>query len=381
VQLRIETQVHSQLADIRPREWNALVPNRHPFLRHELLRALEDNACVGARRGWLPCHIGAYLGGALAGAMPLYEKYNSYGELVFDHAWADAYERMGLTYFPKLVNAVPYTPATGPRLLAREEHGEAIYDTLLRAALVHAEERGASSLHCLFPNRKQHAWLSRRGLLARHDCQYHWHNPGYRDFDDFLSRLSAKKRKNIRQERRRVREAGVTLRRLDGHTAGDEDWRRFAAFYAALFEEKWGIPTLNFGFFRDVARALPSQTLLVLADRGGRCIAGALLYRSDTTLYGRHWGCTEQVDGLHFETCYYQGIEHCIEHGIRVFEPGAQGEHKIARGFVPILTRSSHWIPDSSPLKPAIARFAEHERAATADYMRSLEAHGAYKRG
>ena len=214
--------------------------------------------------------------------------------------------------------------------------------------------------------------MTQQQLLTRHDCQFHWHNRGYRVFSDFLADLTAKKRKNIRQERRRVTESGVTLRRLDGHGANARDWQDFTRFYNRTFEEKWGIATFNIEFFLDVAQRLPEQILLVLADQGGECIAGSLMYHSDTTLYGRHWGCVSQVDSLHFEACYYQGIDFCIERGLNRFEPGAQGEHKIPRGFRPTLTRSSHWIADSRFRLP-IAAHVQHEQEAVRRYMEELE--------
>jgi hypothetical protein len=214
--------------------------------------------------------------------------------------------------------------------------------------------------------------------LSRYDCQYHWESRGYRSFDEFLGRLTAKKRKNIRQERRRVADAGVTLRLLDGHRADDRDWQDFSRFYVNTFEDKWGIPTFNYGFFREVATKLPDQVLLVLADWNGHCIAGSLMYRSDHTLYGRHWGCDRHIDCLHFEACYYTGIEYCIAQGLRRFEPGAQGEHKIARGFLPTLTRSSHWLADGRFRRP-VAAFVEHEREAVAEYMAGLQALNPYR--
>lgn len=371
--------IHPRIDGIPAPAWNALVRDNHPFLRHEFLQALEAHGCVGDGFGWRPCHIALYEGERLIGAMPLYEKDNGYGEFVFDQAWADAYRRAGLDYYPKLVSAVPYTPAAGQRLLYCPGRGEEVSPVLLQAAEALCRERGASGVHLLFPDRENLEFLVPRPLLVRHDCQFHWHNRGYRDFDDFLARLTARKRKKIRQERRRVREAGVTLRRLDGHRAGDRAWRDFGRFYRRLFEEKWGMATLNEGFFRQVAAQLPGQTLLVLADQAGECIAGALMYRSDDTLYGRHWGAVREVHALHFEACYYQGIEYCIEHGLRRFEPGAQGEHKLARGFLPTLTRSCHWLADC-PFQPAIAAFVAHERDAVDDYMARMEASTPYRR-
>ncbi len=374
----MQITIHDKIDEIPAAEWNSLVRYNQPFLKHGFLAAMEHHECVGLRFGWLPRHIAIYEEGQLVAAMPLYEKHNSYGEFVFDHAWADAYQRNGQPYFPKLVCSIPYTPATGQRLLCLEQRRDELLPILLKSALELTNQLDASGFHCLFPFQDEHQFMQQRGLLTRHDCQFHWLNEGYKDFDDFLNRLTAKKRKNIRQERRRVNESGVSLRCLNGHTANETDWRDFTRFYNQTFEEKWGIATFNFAFFLEVARQIPDQILLVLADLDDQCIAGSLMYHSDTTLYGRHWGATRQVDGLHFEACYYQGIQYCIERGLEIFEPGAQGEHKIARGFRPTLTRSSHWITDERFRSP-ISAHVLHEQAAIKDYMQQLEAKLPYR--
>jgi hypothetical protein len=374
----MQIKIIDQLDAIPAEQWNALVQDNNPFMRHEFLAALERHGCVGKEFGWLPRHIAVYEHDQLVAAMPLYEKNNSYGEFVFDHPWAQAYQQHGLRYFPKLVSATPYTPATGQRLLVQTGREDELYPLLLSAAIQVAQQLNASSFHCLFPLAQQHAWLEQQGLLTRHDCQFHWYNQHYQTFDDFLATLTAKKRKNIKQERRKVQDAGVELRQLDGHTATEADWEQFAFFYTHTFESKWGIPTLNAGFFREVARTLPDQVLLVLAYRDGECIAGSLMFRSATRLYGRHWGCTQEIDSLHFEACYYQGIDYCIQHGLQVFEPGAQGEHKVARGFVPTRTQSSHWLKDDRFRVP-IARHVALERTGVAQYMESIREHLPYR--
>lgn len=382
----MKINIHPEINQIPADSWNALIKDNNPFLHHAFLSALETHACVGEEFGWVPCHIAIYDNqNALIGAMPLYQKTNSYGEFVFDHAWADAYQRNNLAYFPKLVSSIPYTPANGGRMLSRpgstsDEKNE-VYSLLLQTIQQFAEEHHFSSFHCLFPLEHEQKWMEQQGLLTRHDCQFHWHNRGYQQFDDFLSRLTAKKRKNIRQERRRVVQQGITLRRLNGHSATTQDWQKFAHFYKRTFLEKGGYPTMNQGFFAEVAKKLPDQTLLIMADRinekgDSDCIAGSLMYASDTTLYGRHWGCDEEIDKLHFEACYYQGIEYCIENQLQTFEPGAQGEHKIARGFIPTLTKSSHWL-NNSPFQASIEKFVEHEQAGVAHYMNAL--HSPYK--
>ncbi|WP_245536615.1 GNAT family N-acetyltransferase [Thiothrix nivea] len=375
----MQIQILNNLDAIPATQWNALVQDDNPFLRHEFLAALEHHGCVGEAFGWLPHHIAVYEQGSLVAAMPLYEKYNNYGEFVFDHAWAEAYKQHGMRYYPKLLSAIPYSPVSGQRVLTQAGREEELFPLLLSAAMQLAEAMQASSFHCLFPPASQLDWLAQQGLTIRHDCQFHWHNQGYQTFDDFLAALQPKKRKNIRQERRKVVDAGITLRQLDGNTATDADWERFAFFYQLTFENKWGIPTMNYGFFREMARALGEQVLLVMADnREGECIAGSLMFRSRTRLYGRHWGCTEYFDSLHFEACYYQGIEYCIRHSLQVFEPGAQGEHKIPRGFLPTLTRSAHWLREDK-FRQAIERHAAYEKNSVADYMRSVNKHSPYR--
>lgn len=371
-------QIISNLDQVSRSAWNALVQDNNPFVRHEFLAALEHHGCVSSQFGWLPRHIVIYEQGELIGAMPLYEKYNSYGEFVFDHALAEAYKRHQLRYYPKLVSAIPYTPASGQRLLAKSGQEAEIYPILLASALQLAETLEASGVHWLFPLAEEQDWLSQQQLFTRHDCQFHWWNFGYQSFDDFLEAFSSKKRKNVKQERRKVKEAGVELRVLDGHTATAADWERFAFFYQHTFESKWGIPTLNEGFFKEVAANLPDQVILVMADKGDACIAGSLMFRSATRLYGRHWGCTEYFDSLHFEACYYQGIEYCIQHQLQVFEPGAQGEHKVPRGFIPTLTRSSHWL--ASPVfQQAVRQHTLYEQRSVADYMQSVYEHLPYR--
>lgn len=369
----MQINIHSEIKQIPANQWNKLVTDNNPFMHHEFLAALENHGCVSDEFGWHPCHIAITENDTLIGAMPLYSKMNSYGEFVFDHAWADAYQRNQMNYYPKLVSSIPYTPASGPRLLVEPSRKDEVYPLLMQTVQQFATEQNYSSFHCLFAHKEEQDWLEKNNLLSRHDCQFHWHNQDYQNFEDFLAKLEKKKRKNIRQERRRVQQQEINIRALNGHTASDKDWHDFALFYQQTFSEKYGTATLNEGFFKEVAQKLPDQTLLILADLpNGECIAGSLMYASDTTLYGRHWGCLEQVDKLHFEACYYQGIEYCIQNNIQIFEPGAQGEHKIARGFIPTLTRSSHWL-NNSPFHASIENFVKHEKDAIAQYMQSLK--------
>lgn len=368
----MDIKIHTDIDEIDATAWNALVRDNNPLVRHEFLLAMEAHGCVGENFGWLPRHIAVYDNDCLIGAMPLYEKHNSYGEFVFDHAWADAYKRSDVDYYPKLVSAVPYTPCGGQRMLCSDSDRERVFPLILQTAQALAKETGVSGIHWLFPESAEIDYLQSHGMMIRHDCQFHWHNRGYSDFDDFLSQLSSRKRKHIVKERRRVSESGVQIRVLDGHSASSLDWQLFARFYGKTFDEKWGIPTFNEGFFSQVGRTLPDSIVLVLADLDGETIAGSLMYRGDTTLFGRHWGCTEQVDFLHFEACYYRGIDYCIEQGLQLFEPGAQGEHKIARGFIPQITRSAHWLVDDFLNKP-IEHFIDHEKRAVMHYKQQMD--------
>ncbi|TEU20687.1 MAG: N-acetyltransferase, partial [Gammaproteobacteria bacterium] len=373
----MDIKVVNAIDEIDIQSWNNLIPDNNPFCRHEFLSALEHNHCVGEQFGWIPRHVAVYDEKVLIGAVILYEKYNNYGEFVFDHVWQNAYEKYGLNYYPKLVSAIPYTPASGVRFLVSNDNEKRVFPILLDTIYKICEKIGASSFHCLFTNNET-PWLAKQALSIRHDCQFHWHNQNYDCFDDFLANLKQKKRKNIRQERSKVVNAGVTIRQLDGNSATDADWQNFSNFYKQTFLEKSGTPTLNLNFFKQIAKTMPDQVLLFLADIGDECIAGSLMFCSDTHLYGRHWGCNQQVDYLHFEACYYQGIEYCIKHKLQVFEPGAQGEHKVARGFMPTLTESAHWIKDEG-FKEPIKHFCEQEQQHIAHYIKQVNEHNPYK--
>jgi len=311
----------------------------------------------------------------LVGACPAYLKTNSYGEFVFDWAWADAWQRNGLDYYPKLVTAVPYTPATGPRLLARDGAGaDAIRRQLIDAARKLVDDNGFSTAHWLFCEAGDIRELGDAGMLLRFDLQFHWHNRGYRDFDDFLQQFSSKKRKNVRRERRKVSDAGVRIETIPGAELDDAQWHILYDFYRITFMKKSGAPTLSAGFFRAMAHRL----LAIFAVHDGDIVAGAICFTGGDTLYGRHWGCYREFDSLHFEVCYYAGIEYCIRSGLQHFEPGAQGEHKIARGFSPLKTWSAHYVRDES-FREAIRRHLQHESRALDDYHRLLSSSEPYK--
>lgn len=372
----MELRLVQRITDIDRQAWNALVADNNPFLRHEFLQALEDHDCVSAQFGWYPQHVALYDQGRLIAAIPLYAKTNSYGEFVFDQAWSQAWQSVGLAYFPKWVSSIPYAPVTGQRfLIAPDQQADQIRALLVKHLQPLAEEQGVSGWHILFAEANDQAWLSAQSdWLIRHDCHFHWFNRDYQTFDDFLAQLKPKKRKNIKQERRKVEEAGVTLRRLNGHTASEQDWQDFAYFYNKTFSEKHSLATLNQGFFQAVAQALPEQVLLVMADRDGETIAGSLMFVSNSVLFGRHWGCVDEVNSLHFEACYYQGIEFAIEKGLKRFEPGAGGEHKIARGFEPIISQSAHWLTPN-PFEEALTGFLLEEQRMIEDYYADCQSH------
>ncbi len=365
-------EVRESLAGIAPAAWNALAAG-HPFLRYEFLHALHETGCADPASGWTPTYLALWQEDALVGAMPLYRKAHSYGEYVFDWAWAEAYHRHGVDYYPKLLSAVPFSPVTGPRLLARDA---ATRSLLARAALRLAT--AASSLHVLFPPQAEAEELAAHGMMLRRSVQFHWQNRGYASFEQFLSDLASAKRKKIRQERRRVAEAGVTFRRLVGNEIGEEHWAFFTRCYDRTYRAHRSTPYLNLEFFRRVGAALPGHVMLVLAERDGKPIASALNLFSETTLWGRYWGATAEVPMLHFEACYYQALEFCIERRIAVFEGGAQGEHKLARGFLPVQTWSAHWLRHPG-FADAVEKFLERESSGIERYVDELNEHSPFR--
>ena len=365
-------RVTASLAGVDAAQWNALAGG-NPFLRHEFLHALSDSGCASARSGWQPQFLLLERDGLLAGAMPLYVKTHSRGEYVFDWAWAEAYERHGLAYYPKLLGAVPFTPVTGPRLLAADN---AAREALAAGALAAARE--FSSLHVLFAPEPEALLLERRGMLLRRTVQFHWRNEGYADFEAFLARLSHQRRKNIRQERRRVREAGVSFRWLEGAQIGEREWRFFHRCYANTYAEHGQRPYLSLEFFLRAGAAMPEAFLLVLAERGGAPIAAALDVLGGGTLYGRYWGALERVPLLHFEACYYQAIEFAIARGLARFEGGAQGEHKLFRGLLPVATLSAHWLAHPR-FASAVEDYLAREAQGIAQYVNELNEHTPFK--
>ncbi|KFN46952.1 GNAT family N-acetyltransferase [Arenimonas metalli] len=371
-----ELRLHATLDEIPAAAWDALHDRRNPFVEHAFLSGMEREGCLRPRWGWTPRHASLWRDGELVAAAPGYLKTNSHGEFVFDHAWANAYARFGREYFPKWLVGVPYSPVTGPRLLARED---ADRRELLAAMAARATRDGLSSIHVNF-HRAEEAAAFDGDWLAREDVQFHWRNRGWPDFDAFLAALQPKKRKNLRQERDKVRRAGYAFRTVHGDEATDDDLAAMHFFYCRTFGDYGNHPALTLDFFRHLARTMPRQLVLFLADREGEAVAGALCLRGGDTLYGRYWGSSEPVPapGLHFETCYYQGIDYCLREGLQVFEPGAQGEHKVARGFLPVATHSHHWLADPE-FSRAIGEWCAQERAGTASYRQSVLAHSPYR--
>ncbi|HEY5852344.1 MAG TPA: GNAT family N-acetyltransferase [Lysobacter sp.] len=368
-------RIVTSLADVPAAQWDALHDGRNPFLAHDFLSGLEQHGCLRRQWGWTPQHLTLWQGSELVAAAPAYLKDNSHGEFVFDHAWAHAYAQHGLDYFPKWLCAVPYSPVTGPRLLAP--------DPAMRAELANTlaglcAGNALSSAHVNFHRDEEEAAFD-DPWLARIDVQYHWHNDrGWQSFDDYLAAFDHKHRKNIRQERAKVARAGVTFRVVEGRDASEDDLAAMHGFYLQTFAEYGNRPALTLEFLRHLARTMPSSLVMFLAVRDDRPIAGALCLRGGHTLYGRYWGATDMAPGLHFETCYYQGIDYCLRNGLTRFEPGAQGEHKLARGFLPTIVRSRHWIADEQ-FRAALRDWCAQEAGAVRRYVATLTSHTPFK--
>lgn len=409
----LQIEVRDSLEGIPAVQWNALATEGNPFLRHEFLHTLDETGCLGQASGWYPRYFLVWAGAEeardLIAAVPCYVKTNSRGEFVFDWSWAEAFERHQLDYYPKLVSAIPFTPVTGTRLLVRpDQPHEQIVRLLAKAVRQFADAEKYSSVHYLFITQAESDILAARAgnciertqaaldevqrsaaqeekeeatedeheaelpgasadtLLTRIDCQYHWHNDGYRDFEDFLSRCTSKRRKTIRRERRHVSDAGLRLEQRPGSTLSQTEWHWVHGLYESTYDRKWGSPSLTRAFFEAIGRKMGDRVLIVFAYDPADLqpdwpVACSIMFVGSSTLYGRYWGCRTDYNSLHFEACYYQGIDYCIANGLETFEPGAQGEHKITRGFVPTITRSAHYIRHPG-FRDAIARYLAQER-------------------
>lgn len=371
-------RVVDDLGTITPAQWQVLDTQGNPFLSYAFLSGLEKFGCL-KNQNWQPCHIVIEENNELLGFMPLYIKVDSYGEFVFDWAWADAYQQAGRNYYPKLVSAIPFTPVGGTRLLINKSHdSETIKQALLNAALSLMDEKLYSSVHILFPEKEDMDVLTDSAGLKRITIQYHWLNKDYRDFQDFTDSLTSKKRKKIIKERRDIKKSGVEIERLNGNAISSEQWNAFYQFYCRTFYSKGGEPRLTLDFFKSLGKALPEQTLLVMAKKNADYIAGAFAMSDLTTLYGRHWGCHQYLPNLHFELCYYQTIEYTIERQLERLDAGVQGEHKLARGFHPIAMPSAHWIREED-FRNAIANYLDRETTMMQEHIEMLESHLPFK--
>jgi predicted N-acyltransferase len=377
-QASYRTQIVSSLSEVGQPAWDALLAlqaDANPFLSYAFLHALHESGSASAATGWQPQYLALWRDEELVAALPLYAKTHSYGEYVFDWAWADAYERHGLDYYPKLLSAVPFTPVTGSRLLVRDDESTR---ALLAALVAIRQSEGFSSTHILYPPQAQAETLQQAGFLLRSGVQFHWLNAGYQHFDQFLDTLERKKRKNIRAERRKVHEAGVRFRRIEGADASEADWVFFKRCYDHTYAAHHSRPYLNLDFFLRIGATMPQNLLLIVAERDGRPIASSLVVHDARTLYGRYWGALEHIDCLHFETAYYQPLEYCIAQNIACFEGGAQGEHKMARGFLPQKTWSAHWLAHAA-FADAVEHFLQRESHGIAAYIDELNEHQPFR--
>ena len=378
------TRIVSALSEIGQVQWDALVQTQaeaNPFLSFAFLNALHESGSASGKSGWQPQFLTIWradddkAGGDLVAALPLYVKSHSYGEYVFDWAWANAYERNGLEYYPKLLSAIPFTPVTGSRLLTRDAEAT----TALIAALTTVQESNTfSSTHILYPPQAQAEILREAGFMLRTGVQFHWLNADYKDFDAFLETLERKKRKNIRTERRKVHDAGVTFRHISGHDANEDDWIFFKRCYDHTYADHHSTPYLNLDFFLRIGATMPQNILLIIAEQDGQAIASSLLIHDEQTVFGRYWGALKHVDCLHFETAYYQPLEFCIANKMACFEGGAQGEHKMARGFLPQKTWSAHWLAHAA-FSDAIEEFLKRETGGIESYMDELNERNPFK--
>ncbi len=368
-------QIISSLAEVHAQQWDALNTARYPFINYAFLRTLETEGCVGSHSGWYPQYIVAYREGLLVGALPMYLKTHSWGEFVFDFAWAEAYHRSGLSYYPKLVIAVPFSPVTGSKLLVQPSASRAqITSIMIDTAIKHAKKYHISSIHGLFLNQEDCNTFLSAGFIKRLGYQFHWSNQNQTcsSFDDYLNRFNAKQRKNIKRERRRIQEMGVSLKMIEGQQMNEALWLQFYHLYSSTCRRKEGMPYLNLNFFKELNTRMSSAIVLAVAMLKDEIIAMSFFIKTHHTLYGRYWGCSEQYDSLHFETCYYTPIEYCIRNNLLHFDAGAQGEHKISRGFMPVPTLSAHWI-NHIKLRPAIESFLDEEACYIIERLNKLK--------
>ena len=374
-------QALESIDEVAPADWDRLSGGTNPFVSHAFLSALERNKCVGAQSGWRAHHLLLYGDDELLGACPNYFKSHSYGEFMSDWGWADAYQRNGLDYYPKLLSGVPFTPAAGPRILSAPGTDSALVcEALVNATMQIVDRAKLSSAHWSFTDADNVRDMSALPLLHRTGYQFHWHNEQFGNFQDYLTALTSKRRKQVRKERREAAAAPLDIALKHGDELAEHEIAAYHELYCSTYDRKWGAPSLTLEFFLDLAQRMPRSLILVLASRAGRVVAGAHLLRGTDTLFGRNWGCSEYHRSLHFELCYYAGIEYCIEQGLSRFEAGAQGEHKLTRGFMPVRTHSFHYIRDLR-FRDAIGDFVQREDAELGDYISAVEEHTPFRQG
>ena len=375
----MRSKSESEISAVSPAQWCELTETDFPFSEHDFLSALEETNCVGEESGWIPCHLTIWGKNMLQGALYLYEKNNGYGEYIFDWGWAPAYERNGLNYYPKLVSAVPFTPATGRKLLVHPDADTArVRKKLLEEALEYMRRRNCSSLHFLYITAEELPVFNSMGFLVRHSFQFHWKNNNYEDFDQFLSKLKRKRRKEIIRERKQIKEQMITVSVLEGDDIKREHIAQMYKFYFSTISRKWGHPYLSLEFFCRIHQTMLKRLVLILAYVDKDCVAGAINFKKGDCLYGRYWGCKGNYRSLHFELCYYQPIEFAIRNGIKLFEAGAQGEHKIQRGFLPELTYSAHWV-EHKGFRSSISDFLEEEKKSIRLGIKEFNPHSPYR--
>ena len=375
----MQSRYVANISEIDSGEWNALVPDDAPFARHEFLQALETSGCVQAENGWLPQHIILEQDKTLVGAMPFYIKGHSYGEYVFDWAWADAYHRHGYEYYPKGLCAIPFTPASCPKILVDDKlDPQVLSQTLLSSCMNLSQELNLSSVHSLFLNSNEQQHWQRHEFISRTGFQFHWHNHGFSDFSQYLDQFSSSKRKKIRHERKSVKQQNIKFKIKKGQQIELDDWENFHRFYESTIRAHGAMAYLNEKFFISLGKNMAEQIIMILAYEGDQNIASALYFEGEKTLFGRYWGCDKWIKNLHFELCYYQAIEYCINQRLSCFEAGAQGEHKLSRGLLPVKTQSSHWLKRPEFFK-AIENHLKDESIHIQSYLKHLEQHSPFK--
>lgn len=371
------TEIVSSIKKINKKQWNDLIGKNNPFIHYEFLKALEVSKSIGLKTGWLPNYIVSFKNNKLVGAIPLYKKYNSLGEYIFDWQWVGLYEHVGLDYFPKFTIAIPFTPATGKRILiAEQENYNDVANALVSCLMKEAERQNIRSIHWLFVTKEECEWLTKKNFFPRYTYQFHWNNDNYRDFDHFLEKFKSKKRNQVKKERRIANEIQIEV--VTGKDLQIKHWQSMYLFYLSTIGKKWAHPYLTKDFFEYIAANFSKYVVMIFAKNKEKYIAGALNFCKEKNMYGRYWGCIEEHNNLHFEVCYYKSIEYCIENKIQLYEAGAQGYHKVHRGYLPKYTYSAHWIQQPE-LSKVIVEFVTEENARTHQEIKQIEKSSPFK--